>query len=333
MLLFLLSIILFNTMKYLVYTLSIIFLFNLPANGQDASGEATAVELTKREKRQLKKETKKKEKELKKDQKKSSKKNAIKIGELPPDNQEDEINPIKIDVNLDLGLVLSEKSAEKVKIHRGMSFAYGIVELADISGGGISFSNFEWAQNRPGRILRSSSQSWDVFFNQYRLSKSPFWFRTGVSISWSVLDFGEFSFVSTDYSPQRVVAVQLDADSINIRTKSSLTTSYIEAPLELVFNSSNDGNRGVTIGIGGYVGLRLQTTRKINYADISGAVQDRRINSFYNNPVSYGVSARLGYGSIYVKGRFALSKYFQQGEDITSKPYQLAAITLGIDLL
>jgi hypothetical protein len=320
-------------MKYLVYTLSMIFLLTLNLKGQDASGEVNPVELTKKEKRDLKKETKKKEKELKKEQKKSKKNKAIKIGELPPEDQEEETNSIKIDVNLS-GLQ-SKKSAEKVKIHRGMSFAYGIIELADISGGGLSFADFEWAQNRSGRFLNSSSQSWDVFFNQYRLSKSPFWFRTGVSVFWSVLDFGDLSYVTTDLSPstERGIDVTLDPDSANIRTKSSLTTSYLEVPLELVFNSSNDGNRGMTIGIGGYIGMRLQTTRKQNYTDLSGSVRDRRVNQFYNNPLSYGVSARLGYGSIYLKGRFALSKYFQQGADITSRPYQLTAITLGIDFL
>lgn len=320
-------------MKYLVYTLSMIFLLTLNLKGQDASGDPNPVELTKKEKRELKKETKKKEKELKKEQKKSKKNKAIKIGELPPEDQEEETNSIKIDVNL-TGLQ-SKKSEEKVKIHRGMSFTYGIIELADISGGGLSFADFEWAQNRSGRFLNSSSQSWDVFFNQYRLSKSPFWFRTGVSVFWSVLDFGDLSYVTTDFSPspERGVTVILDPDSANIRTKSSLTTSYLEVPLELVFNNSNDGNRGITIGIGGYIGMRLQTTRKQNYTDLSGSVRDRRVNQFYNNPLSYGVSARLGYGSIYLKGRFALSKYFQQGADIISRPYQLTAITLGIDLL
>ena len=98
-----------------------IFLLTLNLKGQDASGEVNSIELTKKEKRDLKKETKKKEKELKKEQKKSKKNKAIKIGELPPEDQEEETNSIKIDVNLS-GLQ-SKKSAEKVKIHRGMSFA------------------------------------------------------------------------------------------------------------------------------------------------------------------------------------------------------------------
>ena len=323
-------------MKYLAYTLSLIFILTFPVNGQEApsqvQGQGTAVELTKKEKKQLEKETKKKEKELKKEQKKSKKTKSIKIGELPPETEEEVTNPLDIKIDINLGDLSSKKSDEKAKKHRGMSLAFGFIELATISDG-LTFADKKWSQNRGGRALRSSAQSWDIFFSQYRLSKSPFWLRTGASISWNVLDFGDRSLISNDFypGPEQGVTVRLVEDASVVYTRSSLTTSYIEAPLEFVFNSSKKGDKGVTIGIGGYVGLRLKTTRKINYTDLTGPVQDRKINRFYNNPVSYGLSTRLGYGSIYVKGRFALSKYFQQNLDI-KVPYQLATLTLGIDL-
>lgn len=318
-------------MKYLAYTLSIIFLLTLNLKGQDASGDPNPVELTKKEKRELKKETKKKEKELKKEQKKSKKNKAIKIGELPPEDQEEETNSIKIDVNL--GNASLENNVGKVKIQKGMSFSYGLISLLDISSGDIEFSAEGWTQNRQGTFFASSTQTWDIFYNQYRLVNSPFWLRTGASMSWSVLDFGKNNYISTDFPPGPEKGVSIITDTSIDRSKSSLTTSYIEIPLELVFNSSNDGNKGLTIGIGGYLGRRLQTTRKMNYDDMSGPIQDRRINRFYNNPWSYGLYARLGYSRIYVKGSFALSNYFQQAEDIQSPNYQLARLTLGIDLL
>jgi hypothetical protein len=167
------------------------------------------------------------------------------------------------------------------------------------------------------------------------LANSAFWLRTGASIEWSVLDFGNSNYISTfSQFPESGVGVTVIQDTSLNRTRSRLVTSYFEVPLELIFNGSRDGNRGLTIGIGGYLGLRIQTARKMRFEDPFGAgiVNDVRYNSFYQNPFIYGLSVRLGYGDIFVKGKVVLIPMFQQNL-INPVPYQAASVTLGIDLL
>lgn len=317
-------------MKKFVYTLSLLCFFVTSSFAQDANAAETQ-ELTKKEKRQLKKETKKKEKELKRAKKSQP---TIKIGEVPIQEEVDSPG-ISVDVKVNLGDKSNEDKKNPVKIQRGMSLTYGLVSLIDLSSGNLDFSSGGWTQNRAGTFFASSARSWDLFYNQYRLANSAFWLRTGASIEWSVLDFGNSNYISTfSQFPESGVGVTVIQDTSLNRTRSRLVTSYFEVPLELIFNGSRDGNRGLTIGIGGYLGLRIQTARKMRFEDPFGAgiVNDVRYNSFYQNPFIYGLSVRLGYGDIFVKGKVALIPMFQQNL-INPVPYQAASVTLGIDLL
>ena len=316
-------------MKKFVYTLSLLCFLVTSSIAQDANA-AESQELTKKEKRQLKKETKKKEKELKRAKKSQP---TIKIGEVPI--QEEGNSPgMSDDVKLNLGDKPNGETKNRVKIQRGMSLSYGLISLIDLSSG-LEFSSGAWSQNRQGTFFASSAQSWDISYNQYRLGKSSFWFRTGISIDWSNLDFGSNNYISTfSQTPESGVGVTVLQDTSISRTRSRLTTSYLEIPLELIFNGSKTGNRGLTIGVGGYLGLRMRTTRKMRFEDANGGglVNDLRRNRFYQNPFIYGLSVRLGYGNIFVKGKVALIHMFQQNL-INPVPYQVASVTLGIDLL
>ena len=317
-------------MKKFVYTLSLLCFFVTSSFAQDANA-AESQELTKREKRQLKKETKKKEKELKRAKKNQP---TIKIGEVPIQEEGDPPG-ISVDAKLNLSDEPNENKKNPVKIQRGMSLSYGLISLIDLSSGSLAFSSGGWTQNRAGTFFASSAQSWDIFYNQYRLAKSSFWLRTGASIEWSVLDFGSSNYISTfSQSPESGVGVIVIQDTSINSTRSRLVTSYFEIPLELIFNGSRDGDRGLTVGIGGYLGLRTQTARKMRFDDPTGAgpVNEVRYNSFYQNPFIYGLSVRLGYRDIFVKGKVALIPMFQQ-DLINPVPYQAASVTLGIDLL
>lgn len=317
-------------MKKFVYILSLLCFFVTSSFAQDANA-AESQELTKKEKRQLKKETKKKEKELKQEKKGQP---TIKIGEVPIQEEGDSPG-ISVDVKVNLGDDLNEDKKNPVKIKRGMSLSYGLISLIDLSSGDLVFSSGGWTQNRAGTFFASSARSWDIFYNQYRLANSSFWLRTGASIEWSVLDFGNSNYISTfSQSPESGVGVTVIQDTSINRTRSRLVTSYFEIPLELIFNGSRDGNRGLTIGIGGYLGLRAQTARKIRFEDPFGAgiVNEIRRNSFHQNPFIYGLSVRLGYGDIFVKSKVALIPMFQQNL-INPVPYQAVSVTLGIDLL
>jgi hypothetical protein len=315
-------------MKKFVYTLSLLCFLVTSSFAQDANATESQ-ELTKKEKRQLKKETKKKEKELKRAKKRQP---TIKIGDVPIQEEVDS-QGMSVDVNVNLGDKPNGDPKNRVKIQKGMSLSYGLISLIDLSSG-LEFSSKEWAQNRPGTFFASSAQSWDIFYNQYRLAKSSFWLRTGASIDWSNLDFGTNNEISTfDQSPEPGFGVRVDQDTSTKRIISRLTTSYLEIPLELIFNGSGMGDGGLTIGVGGYLGVRMRTARKIRFDDsYAGMVNDIQRNRFYQNPLIYGLSARLGYGDIFIKCKVALNPMFQQNL-INPVPYHAASLTLGIDFL
>ena len=319
-------------MKKLVYTLSLLCFLVTPTLAQDADATESK-ELTKREKRQLKKETKKKEKELKRAKKSQP---ALKIGEVPIQETDNGKDGLDVEIKVNLGDKSSEDKKPPVKVQRGMSLSYGLISLIDLSSGSPEFASGGWQQNRQGTFFASSSRSWDIFYNQYRLANSSFWFRTGASVDWMGLDFGRNSYVSTfSQSPEPGVGVIVILDTAIDRKISRLTTSYLEIPLELIFNGSRDGDRGLTVGVGGYLGLRMQTTRKIRFEDNfgGGTVNDIRRNRFYQNPLVYGLTVRLGYGDVFVKGKVALIPVFQQDLVYPVQQYQAASLTLGINLL
>jgi hypothetical protein len=77
----------------------------------------------------------------------------------------------------------------------------------------------------------------------------------------------------------------------------------------------------------------MRTARKIRFDDsYAGMVNDIQRNRFYQNPLIYGLSARLGYGDIFIKCKVALNPMFQQNL-INPVPYHAASLTLGIDFL
>ena len=337
-------------MKSIVYTLSLICLLAAPVFSQTANSSSDVAassvdQMSKKEKKALKKELEKNSKEIKKQEPKS--KGIIKIGEVPESDEVEEESAVKVDIQATIKID-DKSSGGIVKVHRGMSLTYGFLNLArkalliptngfagDDELDGTPSADKSWMQNQ--HYLSSSSfSSWDIFFNQYRLGQSPFWLRTGASLSFNVLDFGKSTSITMDFPSADDIGVNADVDASFTMKQSKLRTTYFEVPLELVFNSSNEGNKGITIGLGGYCGLRAKTSTLRVYpmsSDSTETIREIKINGFHTKLLSYGISARIGLGSFFAKGRFALSSYFDQGEKLITPDYQIFSATLGIDFL
>lgn len=86
--------------------------------------------------------------------------------------------------------------------------------------------------------------------------------------------------------------IYVQDDNFNYN-KSSLTTHHLVAPLMLQF--SNKRGHGYTLGLGGYAGVRLGDTQKLNYVSSSGERVESKLKANYRtNPFIYGVGANFG---------------------------------------
>jgi hypothetical protein len=112
-----------------------------------------------------------------------------------------------------------------------------------------------------------------------------------------------------------------------------LTTAYAEVPLELRFNSGNEGNRqGFKAAIGVKVGALLNAhTKGSILQDKSGStLNDYKVKEhskrFFNSYRLAG-TARVGYGHFSLFGTYAITPLFKEGLAPTVRP-----LTIGLTL-
>ncbi|GGZ35906.1 hypothetical protein GCM10007049_31480 [Echinicola pacifica] len=192
-----------------------------------------------------------------------------------------------------------------------------------LEGGGFPTSNEPYAVKGWG--------SWNVGLNwmaSQRLSKGFYW-DFGLGVQWY-----NFKFENTDYQ-----AVRGD-DNIDFiqRTdvngfKSKISASYLTAMtlLKLDFGRMNDnGERGLKLAAGPYVGYRLGGRSKYVYREVggSGRQKDKLNTGIYLNNIRYGLRGEIGVGRVTFFSTYDLNELFQEGKGPSTE--SLHPITFGL---
>ena len=101
--------------------------------------------------------------------------------------------------------------------------------------------------------------------------------------------------------------------------KSAFASHALAIPLELRFRIPKW--RHVKLHLGGYIGYRLQTYTKVWTNDKQTSVKDRM---FYDDePLMYGVHARLGIRNLALFADYSLSKQFKSAQSTSLQPLSL----------
>lgn len=110
--------------------------------------------------------------------------------------------------------------------------------------------------------------------------------------------------------------------------KNKLKTTFINVPLLLAFNTSNNRNKAFHFAAGVIVGYDVWTRTKQEF-NIGSEKHNRRISESYNiNPFRYSATARVGYGNFNVYASYALNSLFKTGTGPELYPF-----TVGIRIL
>ena len=123
---------------------------------------------------------------------------------------------------------------------------------------------------------------------------------------------------------QENVRVQRGADQVvfapypTALAKSKLTVCNLEIPVvpQLSFYNS-DRHRAFTIGLGGYVGYRIDSYTKIKQ-DNGDKFHDH--NSFLLNNLQYGLQANVGLANLNFFVKYSLTNSFQTGKGPEVRP-------------
>lgn len=113
----------------------------------------------------------------------------------------------------------------------------------------------------------------------------------------------------------------------SVKSKGKLSVNYVDVPLELRFrtNENEKGHRW-KMAVGGKVGYLIDAHEKtIDSEDI----KIKTYNYPHISQIRYGVSARVGYGSVMLYGFYSLSTFFETGKSLGDQN----ALSIGITIL
>jgi hypothetical protein len=118
--------------------------------------------------------------------------------------------------------------------------------------------------------------------------------------------------------------------------KYKLATSYLEAPVELRFNSNpDDSKRSFKVAIGAKVGTLLTATVKgkdledKNGNTINAYKMKEKSKRFFNTTRLSG-TARLGYGNFTLFGSYQITSLFKEGVAAEIRPFSIGLTLSGL---
>jgi hypothetical protein len=84
--------------------------------------------------------------------------------------------------------------------------------------------------------------------------------------------------------------------------------------LHLDFSKGNTVDQGLSLGVGGFAGLRTSSQSTVHGADSDGdRVINRTISGYNTHLVRYGLQAQAGFKKIKLTGRLDAQAFFRPG--------------------
>jgi hypothetical protein len=175
--------------------------------------------------------------------------------------------------------------------------------------------------------------SWYIGLNSVlrtQVSKK-FFIEWGVGVTWYNFKFQDDGTLMTEDS----TGVHFAADPRDVDfVKSKLTVSYLNASIipMIDFGGSNHKARfwdshssPFRIGVGPYVGYRIESHSKLVYKEGGDKEKDKESNNFYLNNLRYGIRAQIGVGSADFFFNYDLNELF-----VENKGPKLNAFSFGV---
>jgi len=159
--------------------------------------------------------------------------------------------------------------------------------------------------------------------------KSPFFFNTGLELSWNGFMFEKDVRMSTSDSLHHATLTDKDPNGgvLHLR-KSKLGVAYLSVPFMFTLDL-NDAHQGkFKLGLGGYAGIRLKSWNKLKYDD---GKKEKSVNSFFLNDFRYGLMAEVGFSDISLFIKYDLNPLFQTGKGFNPND-DINAINIGVRL-
>lgn len=174
--------------------------------------------------------------------------------------------------------------------------------------------------------------SWYVGLNSVQKTKltRKFFLEWGMGVSWYNFKFQNAGVVITKDATS--VNFLEDSRDINPR-KSKLTAAFLNASFVPVldFGSNRkkarfwDTNEGFRIGLGPYVGYRIDSYSKFVFRENGGTEKEHKRDNFYLNNVRYGARLQVGYRGTDLFFNYDINELFAQ-----NRGPQLNAFSFGI---
>lgn len=137
------------------------------------------------------------------------------------------------------------------------------------------------------------------------------------------LGFDNYSFQNENLrlSPSNgALNAALDTTSKINYFKSRLSCTYVDAPLEIRFKSSQNNKKAFHIAVGGKIGVLINSKTKYKFEENNITIKQKQISNLYVNPVRYGLTGRIGYGLFQVFAYYSLNPLFQKNKHLEVTP-------------
>lgn len=178
------------------------------------------------------------------------------------------------------------------------------------------------------------SRTLNIYY-QYdiRILHSKFFLVPGVGFSLERYKFTDQKVLAYDGDLLAMVD-PADLGLSNVK-KSQLITNYFEIPVEICFRTRpDDPARSFKISVGGRVGYLFDSFTKVKYKEDEGIKKYKDKQDFQLTKFRYGVSGRIGIGSVSLFGYYNLSPLFksEKGPVEDGETSGMNTFTIGLSL-
>ncbi len=171
------------------------------------------------------------------------------------------------------------------------------------------------------------------YLQEIRLGGDKLTLHPGIGISSSKFSFREDITLVTNYTAADVRQLQQVTlpTAWNVR-RSLLATEYLDAPLELRFQTA-PGYRALRFGVGVRLGYLLFSRNKLKYHDERGnLVKEKERNDFMFSQWRYGLFARAGLGKVNFFASYDLNEVFEPNALQQIAPNMPAPHTISVGI-
>jgi len=199
----------------------------------------------------------------------------------------------------------------------------------------IQFGYTGWS-NIPDSI---NTKGFPRTFNAYFLFDFPFKSNPKISVAIGAGVGADNIYFDKTYVGIKDITSTLQFHDLSDTThfkKSKLATTYLEAPLELRFNSRPDNpNKGVKVALGVKAGLlvnahiKQKTQQTSSGATINDYIEKETSKRFFNTSRFNG-TARIGYGVFSVFGTYQINSLFKEAVGPDVRPWTIGLTLSGL---